>query len=271
MALTTSEILEPGAMMPGFSLPDVVTGQIVGPDAFSGSKASVVIVLCRHCPYVVHVMPEIVRVAGDYLPRGTAFVGISANDASSYPDDAPDRLAAMVAEQHIPFPILHDESKDTVRSFHAVCTPEFFVFDGARRLFYHGRLDGSTPGNNVPCNGADLRQALDAVLSGAPPLRRNSRVWGATSSGSDRSGRTARDAPVVRRTESSSHAPPWRLPPALWPPPAFRRELGSRRSQLLRLFLPCHGLHAGSIRKRRPASLRGNPLSAGIPHGRRMP
>ena len=168
MALTTSENLAPGTPMPEFSLPDVVTGQNVGPESLQGAKASVVIFLCRHCPYVVHVLPEIVRLAGEYLPRGAAFVGISANDASSYPDDAPDRLAAMVEERHIPFPILHDESQNTARAFHAVCTPEFFVFDGAGRLFYHGRLDGSTPGNNVPRDGADLRQALDAALSGSP-------------------------------------------------------------------------------------------------------
>ncbi len=169
MALTASKNLETGSAMPHFSLPDVVTGQNVGPEAFRGAKASVVIFLCRHCPYVVHVMPEVVRLAGEYLPRGAAFVGISANDAASYPDDSPERLAAMVSERQIPFPILHDESQETARAFHAVCTPEFFVFDGSGGLFYHGRLDGSTPGNNVACDGTDLRQALEAVLSGAPP------------------------------------------------------------------------------------------------------
>ena len=167
MALTTSQSLAPGMRIPDFSLPDVVTGQTVTPAACAEAKALVVIFLCRHCPYVVHVLPEVIRLAGDYQPKGVAFLGISANDATTYPDDSPANLAKMVAERSIPFPILHDETQAVAHSFHAVCTPEFFVFDGSRGLYYHGRLDGSTPGNGVPCNGSDLRGALDGLLDGA--------------------------------------------------------------------------------------------------------
>lgn len=169
MALTTSETLTAGQPVPAFSLPDVVTGRSVSLSDFSGSRSLVVIFLCRHCPYVVHVLPEITRLAGDYLPKGVAFVGISANDASKYPDDSAPNLAAMVAERGIPFPVLHDASQQTARAFQAVCTPEFYVFDAAGGLYYHGRLDGSTPGNKIPSDGADLRQALDVLLAGAPP------------------------------------------------------------------------------------------------------
>ena len=169
MALTRSEQLAVGMPIPAFSLPDVLTGQPVTAESAAGAKALVVIFLCRHCPYVVHVLPELIRLAGDYLPKGVAFLGISANDAASYPDDAPPKLAAMVAERSISFPILYDASQDTARAFRAVCTPEFFVFDTARRLYYHGRLDASTPGNNVACDGGDLRAALDDLLGGAPP------------------------------------------------------------------------------------------------------
>lgn len=168
MALTTSETLSPGMRIPDFALPDVVTGETLTPASFGATPGLVVIFLCRHCPYVVHVLPEIIRLAGDYLPRGLDFVGISANDAANYPDDSPANLAKMVVERGIPFPILHDESQSTARSFHAVCTPEFFVFDADRGLYYHGRLDGSTPGNNVPCDGSDLRRALDALQASAP-------------------------------------------------------------------------------------------------------
>ena len=170
MALTRSEQLAVGMPVPAFSLPDVVTGKLVTAESAAGAKALVVIFLCRHCPYVVHVLPEVIRLAGDYLPKGVAFLGISANDAATYPNDAPPKLAAMVAERNIPFPILYDESQETARGFGAVCTPEFFVFDGARGLYYHGRLDGSTPGNDVACKGVDLRAALDDLLAGAPPL-----------------------------------------------------------------------------------------------------
>lgn len=168
MALTPSKDLDAKFMLPDFALPDVVTGQTTGPDDFADAKALVVIFLCRHCPYVVHVMPTLLALAREYLPAGAAFVGISANDAVNYPDDSPARLKDMAVRQDFPFPILHDETQETACAFRAACTPEFYVFDGARRLSYHGRLDASTPGNNVPCTGGDLRAALDAVLTGQP-------------------------------------------------------------------------------------------------------
>ncbi len=166
MALTPSTALGPDFVLPDFALPDVVSGCTVTPADFAASKALVVVFLCRHCPYVVHVMPALLALAREYLPAGAAFAGISANDAEHYPDDSPARLKDMAVARDIPFPILHDETQETARSFHAACTPEFFVFDDRRRLAYHGRFDASTPGNNVPCTGDDLRAALDAVLTG---------------------------------------------------------------------------------------------------------
>lgn len=168
MALTESEPFVSGVPLPGFSLPDVISGNQVGPDDFAGAKALVIVFLCRHCPYVVHVLPPLIGIARDYLLKGVAFAGISSNDADTYPADAPDKLREMAEENDLPFPVLYDASQDTARAFHAACTPEFFVFDGARRLCYHGRMDGSTPGNNVPCTGEDLKAALDAILAGKP-------------------------------------------------------------------------------------------------------
>ena len=152
--------------LPPFALPDVITGETVHGETFTDSKALVVVFLCRHCPYVVHVLPALNNLARDYLSRDVAFVGISANDASTYPEDAPEKLKEMATDKSIPFLILHDESQEVAKSFQAACTPEFFVFDGRRILFYHGRMDASTPGNNLPCTGDDLRQALDSLLAG---------------------------------------------------------------------------------------------------------
>lgn len=166
MALTTSTALSRTFRLPHFALPDVCDGSVVTPATFAGAKALVVAIVCRHCPYVVHVMPEVVRIANDYLPQGVRFAGISANDAVTYPDDSPEKLAEMVRDRAIPFPLLHDATQETVRSLHAVCTPEFYVFDAENSLFYHGRMDGSTPGNGVPVTGEDLRNALDALLAG---------------------------------------------------------------------------------------------------------
>ncbi len=168
MALTPSEPLEPGSPLPPFSLPDVATGDFVTQATHAGAKALVVIFLCRHCPYVVHVLPELLGIARDYLPRGVAFAGICANDAATYPEDAPAKLKEMATRMDFPFPVLHDGSQEVARAFRAVCTPEFFVFDGGRGLYYHGRMDGSTPGNGLPCTGAELRSALDAALAGTP-------------------------------------------------------------------------------------------------------
>jgi hypothetical protein len=168
MALTESSPLGPGFIMPDFFLPDVSSGESVSAPAVAGEKGTVIIFLCRHCPYVVHVFPPLLALAREYMPRSIGFAGISANNAATHSEDAPARLAAMVKELDIPFPVLYDETQDTARAFHAACTPEFYVFDRESRLFYHGRMDSSTPGNNVPCTGSDLRAALDALLAGRP-------------------------------------------------------------------------------------------------------
>lgn len=169
MALTPSSTLSPDFSLPSFQLPDVTTGQALSPDDFATSKVLIVAVLCRHCPYVVHVLPTLIEMAHQKMPEGAAFVGISANDAGSYPEDAPERLADMVQERRIPFPILYDKSQNVARSLQAACTPEFFVFGPDRKLFYHGRMDASTPGNNLPCTGEELQAAIDAALHDAPP------------------------------------------------------------------------------------------------------
>ena len=165
---TSSNSLSVGNFsIPPFALPDVVTGKNVTADAFAESKGIVIVFLCRHCPYVDHVLPTLLKLAGEFMPKGIAFVGISANDASTYPDDSPEKLREMAVDQNIPFPILFDGSQNIARSFQAACTPEFFVFDRVHKLFYHGRMDASTPGNNQPCTGNDLRSALDSLLTGA--------------------------------------------------------------------------------------------------------
>ena len=162
-ALNTTPL---GSPAPNFSLPDVVTGNTVSLSSLPPSKALLVIFLCRHCPYVVHVLDEILRLAKDYQPRDTRVVAISSNDAVTYPDDAPEKLREMALKYHFPFPLLFDDSQAVARAFDAKCTPDFFLFDSRRRLAYRGRLDESTPGNRLPVTGSEMRNALDAVLAG---------------------------------------------------------------------------------------------------------
>jgi len=156
-----------GTEAPAFALPDVTTGDTVTLETFAAAPALLVIFLCRHCPYVKHVQAELARIGHDYTARGAAIVGICANDADTHPDDGPDGLRTMVAEQGFAFPVCFDDTQATARAYHAACTPDFFLFDARRRLVYRGQLDASRPGGEAP-TGVDLRAALDAVLEGRP-------------------------------------------------------------------------------------------------------
>jgi thiol-disulfide isomerase/thioredoxin len=123
-----------------------------------------VMFICKHCPYVIHVKPALIDLAQDYFDRSLGIVAISSNDAARYPDDAPERLAILAAE--FSFPLLYDETQAIAKAYRAACTPDFFLFDSDRNLVYRGQLDDSRPGNHKPLTGKDLRNAIDAVLSG---------------------------------------------------------------------------------------------------------
>ena len=167
MALTYSKMLELGTGAPDFSLPDP-TGKMVSLSDFKNAPALLVMFICNHCPYVQHVASAIARLARDYQPKGVGVVAINSNDAKRYPADSPARMAEETKRVGYTFPYLCDETQAVARAYGAECTPEFYVFDKQRKLFYRGRLDGSTPGNGIPTTGEDLRVALDAVLAGSP-------------------------------------------------------------------------------------------------------
>lgn len=162
-----STMMALGTPAPDFSLPDVTSGRRVSLRDFPRAQPLLVMFICRHCPYVVHVQHELGRLDRDYAGRA-GLVAISANDASAYPDDSPASLRQMAAEQGFTFPFLYDESQTTARAYGAACTPDFFLFDSSRRLAYRGQLDDSRPGNGRPVTGRALRAALDALLAGQP-------------------------------------------------------------------------------------------------------
>lgn len=159
-----------GTKAPGFTLPEPATGRTWSLDEISvGKSATVVMFLCNHCPYVLYVNPEIVRVVSDYGPKNVAFVGINSNDVENYPDDAPEKMGPHALETGYTFPYLFDEMQSVAKSYDAACTPDFYVFDADLRLQYRGQLDASRPKRNpIESDGADLRAALDAVLSDMP-------------------------------------------------------------------------------------------------------
>ncbi len=177
MAYTESNMLPLGTQAPDFHLPDTVSGRTISLRDLASPKATVVMFLCNHCPYVLYVNDEIVRIAREYQARGVAFVAISSNDVETYPEDAPEKMREHAQASGYTFPYLYDESQDVARRYDAACTPDFYVFDGDLRLLYRGQLDGSRPKRNpVAPTGKDLRDALDAVLAGQPvnPVQRPS-------------------------------------------------------------------------------------------------
>lgn len=168
MAFTESKMLPLGTKAPDFTLPDTVSGKEMSLKDLLSERATVIMFICNHCPYVLHVNPEIVRLAKDYQAEGVQFVGISSNDVERYPQDSPEKMKELAEEVGYPFPYLYDASQDVAKAYDAACTPDFYVFDGEGKLFYRGRLDESRPKNDKPLTGADLRGALDAVLAGKP-------------------------------------------------------------------------------------------------------
>ena len=164
MALTESTMLELGVEAPPFTLLDVVSGKPISLDDVAGEKGTLVMFLCAHCPFVIHVKGELARIGKDYEDKPIGIVAISSNYVGTHPQDGPENLRKQAQEEGFRFPYLYDESQDVAKAYTAACTPDFFLFDRDRRLVYRGQLDGSRPGNEVPVTGVDLRAALDAVL-----------------------------------------------------------------------------------------------------------
>ena len=176
MALKESNMMALGTEAPDFKLPDPATGKDFALDDVRGPKGTVVMFICNHCPYVIHVNPELVKVANDYQERGIHFVAISSNDVAKYPADGPEEMAEVSRQLSYPFPYLYDEDQSVARAYDAACTPDLYLFDENLQLYYRGRLDASRPGNNAALTGEDLRRAMDMLLTRmpAPPEQRPS-------------------------------------------------------------------------------------------------
>lgn len=167
MALTPSTMLPLGSQAPDFQLPDT-DGTMVSLAGFQGKPAILVAFICNHCPYVKHVQAGFASLARDYIEKNVGVVAISSNDITTHPDDSPARMAEEKRRAGYAFPYLYDESQAVAKAYQAACTPDFYVFDSDHKLVYRGQMDSSRPGNGIPVSGKDLREALDAVLSGKP-------------------------------------------------------------------------------------------------------
>ena len=154
-----------GTAAPDFNLPDT-NGKLVSLADFKDRSVLVVIFMCNHCPYVIHIRPGLAQLARDYTAKNIGVVGVNSNDVKNYPADSPVRMKDEVKSAGYIFPYLYDETQAVAKSYHAACTPDIFLFDRGRQLVYRGQFDASRPGNGIPMTGKDLRAALDAVLAG---------------------------------------------------------------------------------------------------------
>ncbi|MGA7120435.1 MAG: thioredoxin family protein [Polyangiaceae bacterium] len=166
----SSSMLQLGTRLPTIRLKDAVDGSIVDVGANAvGKRGTLVMFLCNHCPYVVHIRRELVALAHDALERGISVLAINSNDVDAYPEDAPDAMASLARDEHWRFPFLFDSTQEVARLMRAQCTPEFYLYDADGTLAYRGQFDDSRPSNGKPVTGQDLRAAVDAVATGRAP------------------------------------------------------------------------------------------------------
>ncbi|MBF01776.1 MAG: thioredoxin family protein [Flavobacterium sp.] len=164
MAQTPSNMLALGTKAPDFLLPATNFNTNFNFTECKGHKGTVVLFICNHCPFVLHVIDEIVMIANDYRVQGIGIVAISSNDIVKYPQDSPEKMADFALENKIDFPYLFDESQAVAKAYDAACTPDFYLFNAEDRLIYRGQLDDSRPGNGIPVSGSDLRNAIDSII-----------------------------------------------------------------------------------------------------------
>ena len=165
MALTPSNMLPVGTKAPEFSLIDTKDNKIKSLQDLKGKAGTLVMFICNHCPFVIHVNKELVRLTIDYKSKGINCIAISSNDVENYPDDSPELMKLLAKEKEFNFPYLYDESQEVAKMYDAACTPDFFLYDSEKKLVYRGQLDGSRPGNKIPVTGFDLRNAIDCLIS----------------------------------------------------------------------------------------------------------
>lgn len=166
MSLVESTLLPLGTAAPNFHLKDTVSSNYYSLDDLKSNVATVIMFICNHCPFVIHVNNELVSMANEYKHKGVSFIAISSNDVEGYPEDSPDKMSIVAKVLKFPYPYLYDKRQEAAKAYDAACTPDFYVFDGEMKLSYRGRLDGSRPGNSVPVTGEDLRNAIDKTILG---------------------------------------------------------------------------------------------------------
>jgi thiol-disulfide isomerase/thioredoxin len=164
MTRTSSKIVALGTLAPNFNLKDTNSNEWFSFQDLKGEKGTLVLFICNHCPFVHHVIDEIIMIANDYRVQGIGIIAISSNDVVKFPQDGPELMTEFAFQNKFEFPYLYDETQEVAKAYDAACTPDFFLFDNQDKLVYHGQLDDSRPGNGIPLSGNDLRGAIDGVI-----------------------------------------------------------------------------------------------------------
>ena len=165
MARTPSNMVPIGFKAPKFELYDTNSKKKLKSDNIFGEKCTLLMFICNHCPFVLHVNKEIVKLANQYQNKGISFIAISSNDILKYPEDSPEKMSEVAVKEKYIFPYLYDQTQQVAKEYDAACTPDFYIFDKYKKLVYRGQLDDSRPGNNIPVTGNDIRKAFDSILS----------------------------------------------------------------------------------------------------------
>lgn len=163
MARTPSNMVDLGSIAPNFNLINTVDDKFISSDNYFSKKGTLVMFICNHCPFVIHVIDEIIKISNQYTNE-IDFVAISSNDVINYPDDSPALMRKLAIEKSFNFPYLYDENQDVAKAYDAACTPDFFLYNDEKKLIYRGQLDDSRPGNEKSLNGKDLRNAIDCLI-----------------------------------------------------------------------------------------------------------
>jgi len=166
MAATPSKMMPLGKKAPDFNLLEPLSGKYKSLDKLKSDKATMIMFICNHCPFVKHVNNQLVKLAMDYQPKGISFIAINSNDTDNYPEDSPEKMKEYALDLKYPFPYLFDAKQEVAKAYDAACTPDFYVFDKEMKCVYRGQLDDSRPGNGKPVTGIDIRNALDAIIRG---------------------------------------------------------------------------------------------------------
>ena len=168
MARTPSQMIELGTEAPNFQLPDVVSGETISLDSFPDAKGYMIAFICNHCPFVQLIRHEFARYGREYTEKGIAVIAINSNDIEAVPEDAPDAMRDDARRFGYKFPYCLDEDQSVAKAYQAACTPDLYLFDAERKLYYRGQFDSTRPGSDQPVTGEDLRNATEALLAGQP-------------------------------------------------------------------------------------------------------